>query len=128
MIAHVLPTAKGIEQHIAVKWLGHNLPQRWSQTSMQRVYIQAQNCGSRTWCADGRSIHQVKLVVRENGNVRETIQLPHDVAAGAQVTFTFPLLIGPLLLRSSEQTEWSFELAGQDDLASDALLLRIETG
>lgn len=113
---------------IAVEWLGHNLPAKWPQTSMQRVYIRAQNCGSWTWQAAERSDQRVKLIARENGQARETIQLPHDVEAGTEVTISFPLLIGPLWLRSSEQTQWSFELVCEDGSTSEPLRLEVETG
>jgi glutamate-1-semialdehyde 2,1-aminomutase len=70
----------------------------------------------------------VRLVVQGNGEPRDIIPLPHDVPAGGDVTLTFPLLIPPLLFKSSEDVDLSFQLYRAEVALGEALVVRVETG
>jgi hypothetical protein len=84
----------------AVEWLSHNLPSGWPQASLQRIYLRARNDGPNDWRASGSAA--VRLLVRANGELRATVTLPHDVPVGTEVMLTLPLLIPPLLFKSTE--------------------------
>ena len=111
------PSTAPHERRPSVEWLRHNLPPRWPQGSVQAVYVRARNTGPHAWSAGG------ELVVRENGREHMTVPLPRDVAPDEDVTFGFPLLVPLALSWTSQQSEWSFHLAG-----GDPLVVPVETG
>jgi glutamate-1-semialdehyde 2,1-aminomutase len=121
------------EGRYGVEWLGHNLPERWPQLSVQRVYLRARNTGTRTWPvhagADGGVIG---LEVSGNGETR-FVPTPQEVAPGAEVIFSFAFIVpfvslgpqGQLDVRATlaEQTGASWQATG-----APPLIARITTG
>lgn len=115
----------------AVEWVAHNLPERWSQGSVQAIYLRARNAGSSPWQVHPAAGESVRLVVRVDGEEHHTVRLPHDLAPAGEVTVSFSFLVPFVFFRSS--IELSFHVvranAGSPgDAAGDPLVVRVETG
>ena len=120
-----LAETDAVEKEV-VEWIGHNLPTGWPQASLQRIYLRARNNGPGDWAASGGQA--VRMLVRANGELRETVALPHHVPVGAQVTLTLPLLIPPLLFKSSEQLNLNFQFVRSDEPIGEPMIVPVETG
>ena len=117
----------------AVEWLGHNLPPRWAQGSMQALNVRVRNAGSRTWRAAAPDGRCVDLVVRINGDVHLMTRVPHDVPPDGDVMFQFPLLVPFVLFRRASETAVTFNLVEQNvawfhDHGVESLVVAVETG
>jgi len=127
---------KGIatgDGRLGVEWLGHNLPERWPQLSMQRVYLRARNTGARTWrMQEGADGGVIGLEVSAKDETR-FFPAPHDVSPGSEVIFSFPFIVpfvslGPqgeldLCITLVERTGTSRQPTG-----APPLVLRMKTG
>ena len=82
--------------------------------------------GLKGWSANGSEA--VRLVVRAHGEMRDSIPLPHDVPVGGEVTLTLPMLVPPLLFKSSEQVVLTFELMRAGEPISLPLAIQVKTG
>jgi glutamate-1-semialdehyde aminotransferase len=116
-----------------VEWLGHNLPERWPQLSVQRVYLRARNTGTRTWpvhsVAEGGT---VGLEVNGNGQT-PFVPVPHDVPPGAEVIFSFPFVVPFVSMGPQGNLELRVNLVEQSGTSrqptgTPPLLLRITIG
>jgi glutamate-1-semialdehyde aminotransferase len=94
--------------------MGHNIPPRWPQGSMQHVYIRACNTGTRAWRSAAVDGCRADLLIRLKGELHGTIPVPHDVTPRAQVTFNFPFFVPLLFLKARDETEITFEIVVSD--------------
>jgi len=114
-----------------VEWLGHNLPERWPQASIQAVYVRVRNVGSRTWLSSHPQGHCVDLVMRVDDVIRHMVRMPHDVPPGQAVTLSITHTVPPRLLFGSPRQRIALNLVEQkvtwfDDQGVSPLVREIE--